>query len=143
MRLFRYYRNAAIYPSLFVLVFSVIYTILDNHKSELTTDKSEIMMSIVPSLIYLLLMCGLSLTIFLNRIQKLHKNIFWNVLTWFLLPVGYIAMVLIYDINIRIHYDFGFGRGFIYLLIMTLPFIIGLCWTFVKYRQRASMDYTR
>ncbi|MBI9038890.1 MAG: hypothetical protein JEY97_12215 [Bacteroidales bacterium] len=143
MNLFRYYKKAVIYPSLFLLFFSAIYSIIDNYKSDWQTAKSAIIMSIIASFIYFLLMCVFSSTIFLNRFQKLNKNLFWNILTWFLLPFGYIIIVLIYDITNRIKYEFGFGNGFIYLLIMTLPFIIGLWWTFMKYRQKITTVGTK
>ncbi|UCH15139.1 MAG: hypothetical protein JSV22_04025 [Bacteroidales bacterium] len=139
MKLFRFYRKAVIYPSIFLLFFSTIYSIIDNNKSEWSTAKSAIVMSVITSSIYFLLMCVLSLTIFLNKFQKLNKNLFWNILTWFLLPFGYITIVLIFDIKNRIKYEFGFGNSFIYLLIMTLPFVIGLCWTFMKYRQKIHL----
>ena len=135
MSLFRYYRKAVFYPSLFVLLFSVVYSILDNSKGEGSTAKSAIVISIVTSAVYCLLMCGSSLTIFLNKIQKLNRNLVWNISTWFLLPFGYMSMVLVHDISNRINYEFGFGKGFIYLLIMTLPFVFGLAWTFLKYKQ--------
>ena len=139
MKLFKYYKKAVIYPSIFILFFCIGYSFIDNYKSEWLTAKSAIVMSIIISFIYFLLMCVFSLTIFLNKFQKLNKNLFWNLLTWFLLPFGYITMVLIYDIKNRIKYEFGFGNGFIYLLIMTLPFVIGLSWTFVKYRQKSYL----
>lgn len=140
MKLFNYYRKAVIYPSLFTLFFCIIYSILDNYnfKSDWQTAKSLIKVAIVFSFIFCLLMCGLSLTIFLNKFKKLGKNLIWNILTWFLLPFGYISMVLIHDIENRIKYAFGFGNDFIFLLMMTLPFVIGLCWTFMKYRQKIT-----
>lgn len=140
MRLFSYYRNAVIYPSLFTLFFCIIYSILDNYnfKSEWQTARSLIGMAIMCSFLFSLLMYGLSLTIFLNKFKKLNKNLIWNILTWFLLPCGYITMVLIHDIKIRIKFDFGFGNDFIFLLIMTIPFVVGLCRTFMKYRQKIT-----
>jgi len=95
-------------------------------------------MAIVGSLLFSLLMVCLSLPIFLNKFKRLNQNLIWNLFTWFLLPFGYITMVLIHDIKIRIKYDFGFGNDFIFLLLMTLPFVIGLCWTFIKYRQKIA-----
>lgn len=131
MKLFNYYRNAAIYPSLFILFFCIIYSVI----SDGLTDNSAIVSSIITSLIYSLLMSGLSSTIFLNKFKKFNKNLIWNILTWFLLPFLYITIIFIHDIKIRFKFEFGFGNDFIYLLIMTLPFVIGLSWTFVKFRQ--------
>ncbi|HEY4788859.1 MAG TPA: hypothetical protein VIH57_22570 [Bacteroidales bacterium] len=138
MKLSNYYKKAVIYPSVFILLFCIIYPIADNYKSEWQTIKSAMLISTVASLIYAVLMCGLSLTIFLNKFQKLRRNLVWNILTWFLLPCGYIITVLISDIHNRMKYDFGFGNGFIYLLIMTLPFVIGLSATFIKFRQKIN-----
>jgi hypothetical protein len=143
MNLFKYYRKAVIYPSIFILFFCIIYSIIDNYKSEWLTAKSVIVMSILTSLIFSLLICGLSLTIFLNKFEKLNKNLIWNILTWFLLPFAYISIILIHDIENRIKYEFGFGNDFLYLLIMTMPFVIGLCWTFIKYRQKITTDKTQ
>ncbi|MBU0519596.1 hypothetical protein KJ564_11750, partial [bacterium] len=102
------------------------------------TDYSAILMSIIPALIYSLLMCGLSLTIFLNNFKKFNKNLIYNIMTWLLLPFAYIVMIFIHDIKNRIKFEFGFGSDFLYLLIMTIPFIIGLCLTLLKFRQSTT-----
>ena len=138
MKLFNYYRKAVLYPSIFILFFCIVYSFIDNYKSDPLTFKSVIQMSILPSLIYSLLICGLSLTIFLNKLKKLNKNLIWNLSAWFLLPFVYISIILLHDIEYRIKYDFGFGNDFLYLLIMTIPYVIGLCWTFIKYRKEIT-----
>jgi small-conductance mechanosensitive channel len=140
MKLFNYYKKAVIYPSLFTLFFCFVYTTLDNlsYKSNWQTTKSLIIVAMISSLIYTLLLYVLSLTIFLNKIKKLSKNIIWNIVTWFLLPLGYIAISLTHDVNTRIKFAFGFGNNFIFILIMTLPFVFCLFWTFLKYRQKIT-----
>lgn len=135
MKLFNYYRNAAIYPSLFIIVFSISFAVIDNFRNEWDVVKSAIIMSVVTSVIFSLIMCLLSLPIFLNKLQKRNKKLVWNILTWFLLPLGYIITFLVYDVNVRIQFDFGFGRSFVFLLIMTVPFIVGLFSTFIRYRK--------
>jgi len=62
----------------------------------------------------------------------------WNIFAWFLLPFIYISIIFIHDIEFRIKYDFGFGNDFLYLLIMTTPYVIGLCWTFINYRKEIT-----
>lgn len=138
MKLFNYYGKAVIYPSIFILFFSLINSIFYNYESDGLSDKSAIVTSIITSFIFCLLMCGLSLTIFLNKFKKLNKNLILNILSWFLLPFFYITIIFIHDLKNRIKYDFGFGNDFLYLLIITIPFIIGLCWTFFKYRQKIT-----
>lgn len=139
MKLFKYYGKAVIYPSVFILFFSILSSIFANYESGGRSDKSAIITSIITSLIFCLLMSGLSLTIFLNKFKKLNKNLIWNVLSWFLLPYFYLIIIFIHDIKIRIKYDFGFGNDFLYLLVMTIPFVIGLCWTFIRYRQKITV----
>ena len=138
MNLFNYYRKAVIYPSIFILFFCIMYSIIDYYNSEWPTVKLVFLLSILPSLIFSLLICVLSLTIFLNKFEKLNKNMVWNILTWFLLPFTYIIIIFIHDIKNRIKFEFGFGNDFLYLLIMTMPFVIGLCWAFIQYRQKIT-----
>ena len=138
MNLFKYYTKAVIYPSIFILFFCIINSILENYNSDWQTTKSAIIMSTSTALIFSLLICVLSLPIFLNKLKKLNKNLIWNLLTWFLLPIAYITIILIHDIENRIKYEFGFGNDFLYLLIMTIPFVIGLGWTFIQFRQKLT-----
>jgi hypothetical protein len=138
MNLFLYYRRAVLYPALFILFFCIISSALGNYKSGWVTTKTVIFMSFITSLIYSAVVCILSLTIFLNRFNRLNKNLIWNILTWFLLPVGYIGIALITDISNRIKYGFGFGTEFLYLLVMTLPFVVGLGLTFIRYRRKIT-----
>ena len=136
MTLAQYYRNAVIYPAILVFFIISVFSIIDNsdYQSEWLTAESVIIMSIVYSLVYSLLICGLATTIFLNKYEHLNQSLIWSALSWFLLPLGCIAVTLIHDINHRTKYESGFGSDFIYLLILTTPFIISLSWTFVKYR---------
>lgn len=136
MNLFKYYKNAALYPSIFVLFFSIVYSLINNYKSDPLALKSVFGMSIMPTLIFIALMCVLSLTIFLNKFDLIKKNPIGNILAWFLLPLAYISIVLYHDIEFRIRYDFGFGIDFFYLLIMVFPYVFGLCRTFIQYRMR-------
>lgn len=135
MILFRYYKKAAIYPSVFILIFCISYSAIYYFRSELLSLKTAFLMLILPSFFYSLIMSGISLTIFLNKISGLNKNVIWNLFTWFLLPGIYLALVLNHDIVYRSKFGFGFGNEFIYLLFMTIPFILGLVCTFKEYRQ--------
>jgi len=138
MKLFNYYKNAVIYPSLFILFFSLINSTIDL----LLSDYSDLLSSIISTLIFCVVMSGLALTIFLNKIKKYSTHLIWNIFTWFFLPFFYITMIYSHDINTRIKFEFGSGNDFLYLLIMTLPFIIGLIWSFTKYRQQITTTIT-
>ena len=138
MKLFRYYGNAVLYPSLFVVLFGIINSITINYERGGFADRSALVISVITSLIFSVLMCVFSLTIFFNKIRRLNKYLIWNILSWLLLPFTYLTIVFIHDLKIRITYDFGFGRDFFHLLIMTIPFVIGLCWTLISYRQELT-----
>lgn len=140
MKLSKYYTKAVIYPSLFIQFFNIVYSFLDNYKNDPLSVTFVLGSSILPSFIYSLLVCALSLTIFLNKIKKLHKNIIWNLLNWFLLPFSYIFIILHHDMGFRIKHSFGFGNDFLYLLIITIPYGIGLGWTFIKFRKEVTTN---
>ena len=142
MNLFKYYTKAVIYPSVFILFFCIINSILENYNSDWQTTKSAIIMSTSTALIFSLLICVLSLPIFLNKLKKLNKNLIWNILAWFLLPVVYISIIWVNYIENRIKFEFGLGNDFFYLLIMTIPFVIGLSGTFIKFRQEITVANT-
>lgn len=138
MSLFSYYKKAVISPSLFVLIFSVTYSILYYLKSDLLSAQSIFFMILLPSLLFILLMYVLMLPILTNRISMLRNNLFWNLLSWFLLPIVYLSMVLSFDVQNRLKFGFVFGNDFIYLLFITVPFVIGLYRSFILYRQHIT-----
>ena len=138
MKLIRYYRNAVIFPSIFIVIGVTLFSILDNYsyKSEWLTAESVILFSIITSIIYSLFICLLSLTIYLNIFEKINKNFYLSLLTWLFLPITCIAITLIYEINQSIKINVILGSGFIYVLIMTVPYVITLIWTFLKFRSK-------
>lgn len=137
MALYQHYRNAVIYPSFSVVLLMIVFSTIDNYnyKSEWLTAGSVIFMSIVTGIIYSLFISGLSLTIFLNKHEKFRTNNTLTALTWFLLPFGCIATVFIHDIRHRLQYETEFGSDFMYLLLMNIPFIFGLIWSYIKFRK--------
>ena len=142
MKLFKHYRNAVIYPAIFIIFFNLVYSLLYNYESNGLAVNSDFLTSFIPSLIFALLMCVLALTIFLNKIYTINKNLISNILTWFLLPFLYLSMIFFHELIIRVKFEFGFGNDFLYLLILTIPFVIGLILTFTKYRQQITTDET-
>ena len=143
MIFFTYYIKAVIYPSIFVVFFCIVYSFMDNYKSDPLPIQSVIRMSIIPAAAFILLICLLGLSIFFNKIKKLNKNLIWNSLAWFLLPVAYIVLIFIHDLENRIKLELGFGNDFLYLVIMTIPYVIGLSWTFIQFRKEISTAHMK
>lgn len=137
MTLTKHYKIAALYPALIVILLTTVFSIIDNYnyKSEWFSAESMTAMCIETAIIYCFIICLLSLTIFLIQFEKIRSNIFFTAVSWFLLPMVFIGIVFTHEINFRIKYEEKFGNDFIYILILNIPFVIGLCWSYWKYRK--------
>ena len=139
MTLSGYYTRGVIYPSLIVFVAMVVYSIIDNYwyKSEWLTADAAIMLSILAGCIYCLIIMVLSLTLFLNRFVSVRENALFNFLSWFLLPIGFLSFITISRISHMLRYRESVGSDIWYFVILDIPFIVGLGWTYVRQRQNA------
>ena len=137
MTLGKYYRNSALYPSLVTIFLTIVFSVIYNYdyKSEWMTADSVTFLSVLTSIIYCLIMSSLSTTIFLNKFDKIKDNSFLNFLTWFLLPFGFIIVVFFHEISFRIKYNEKFDNDFMYISVLNFPFIVGLIWTYCKYKK--------
>ena len=137
MTLSKYYKNAVLYPSIVTIILTFIFSIIDNYdyKSEWMTADYVIFLSVVTSIIYCSIISLLSTTIFLNRFDKIKNNSILNFLTWFLLPFVLIIVVFFHEVSFKIKYNETFGNDFIYIFILNFPFIVGLIWTYYKYKK--------
>ncbi|MBK8194673.1 MAG: hypothetical protein IPK76_16190 [Lewinellaceae bacterium] len=136
MTLSKYYTYAVIYPAVFAFIISTLFSLIYGYgyDSEWLMAGDMVGTSIAASLIYSTLIGVLSLTIFLNKYEMVRANLIWNILAWFLLPGGFIAITLVQEVNYTITYESGFGSGIVFVLIQTIPFIAGLIYTFIRYR---------
>jgi hypothetical protein len=136
MSLSQHYQQAVFYPFIIVMLSTIVFSIVDNcnYKSEWLTAGSVIMFSIIWAFLYSLIIGLLSLTILLNKFESIKENELFRVLCWFLLPFGFIAVVINHEISFKMQFEAGkFGKDFIYTLILNLPFVIGLICSYVKY----------
>lgn len=119
------------------MLFTSVYSIIDNYnyKSEWLTASSVISMQITFTFLYSLIISCLSLTIFLNKFEKIRSNSFWGSLSWFLLPFSFIIIVIVHEVNFSLKYEGKLGSDFNYYIILNVPFIIGLIWSYIKYRN--------
>ena len=126
MTLKRLYIRGVIFPTLIVVVSISCLAVLDNndYTSEWMTKESVIFMSILFSFIYSLIICTLSLTIFLNN-KFIKTGSFASFLSWFLLPMGWIILAVSKSLYHRQkHYPNGNNMDLIYLVVVNLPFVI-------------------
>jgi len=124
------FRIAVLYPSLFTIVGITIFSIIENYNytSEWVTKEFVIFLSIIHVLIYSGIFCLLSLPIFLNKFEKIRINVILRILTWFLLPFGFI--ICVYQ-----KYRYLTYSNFIYDFILNFPFIVGLIYSYIRFSR--------
>ncbi len=95
-------------------------------------------MTIIVILVYGAIMSLLSLTLFLNRYDTIRSNPFLSALAWFLLPGGFIALVVVKSV---IEYQtVGSEEDIKYALFVNLPFLVSLTWNFIKFRSQVNAE---
>lgn len=141
----KYYKIGVIYSSLVAIFLSVAFSVVDNYnyKSEWLTAGSVIFLSIIFVIIYSLIISALSVSIFLVKFNRVKSSATLTLLSWFLLPFSFIAVILIHEINFKIKYQMESTNDITYLIIVNLPFIIGLVWSYLKYKKDSSNNFLK
>ena len=140
MNLTNYYIRSAIYPSIILFPVILVLAWIDqqDYESEWLTGESIIGMTIIVILVYGAIMSLLSLTLFLNRYDTIRSNPFLSALAWFLLPGGFIALVVVKSV---IEYQtVGSEEDIKYALFVNLPFLVSLTWNFIKFRSQVNAE---
>ncbi|MCL2131922.1 MAG: hypothetical protein FWH36_05665 [Lentimicrobiaceae bacterium] len=121
------YKIAVIIPAIIGIIATTIFSIIDSigYKSEWLTREFVIISEIIFTAIYCGIICVLALTIFFNLFEKVRKNLFIRIFSWFLLPFSFISMVIIHEFHLEeIEY-------FIPVILINIPFIFGLILSYV------------
>lgn len=140
MNLTRLYTRAVVFPSLIAIISIGILSFYDNkdYKSEWLTGEAVALMSLLAGGAYSIIICIVSLTIFLNKFEKVKSNNTLSGLAWFVLPITWIIICISQTIR---HWQYEIRIiEILYLLSLNLPFIVGLVWTFGKYRLRETIS---
>jgi hypothetical protein len=137
------YKKSIFYPSGLLLgiafLFSIAYWFLfhrkvENEYSEHSLNLFEfIMLYFVIALVYSFIVAILSLSIFLNSYKKIRSNFVLSALSWFLLPVGFICLVIGKAVNEFLTVDSLWE--IIFALIGGIPFVVSLIIGFRKFRS--------
>lgn len=140
IHMFNYYKWAVIYPSLFAILNVFIFTIVDyyisDHKSEWLAPESIIFITVLFSIIYCFIGCLLALPIFLNSIEKFRANQLYIFLSWFALPVGVFIFTFFDQLKKTITIERELNSDLILMLVLNLPFVIGLVGSYLLFRKR-------
>jgi len=129
------YRRSVIFPAIFLVIFTVVYSSIENrnYESEWITKEAAVETDILAAVIYCALICLLSLTMFLNKISRVGSSNILSFLSWFLLPVGVMCVVSAQAINEYNTVESSFES--LMALIFNLPFVIGLTWGYIKFKR--------
>lgn len=134
MNLKRYYLSATVLPSVLTVLLLSVNSTNENlgYESEWFTKEGAIAFDIFFAILYCLLFFILDLPILLNKIEPVRKNEIYRLLTWFLLPMGFVISSLIHEINFNAKYNEEY-TDFTHFLLLNTPFTIGLIWTYLLY----------
>lgn len=130
---FKYYKWAALIPSAVAIIGYILYATLGpdkNYKSEWLTAESVQLFSIGIFIILCLLVCVLSLTIFLLKCRCIRKNVLLSLSCCFLPPIAFLLC-----------FAYSLGKdpeSLPFSLFLTIPFLVGFSLAYVKFRRAAS-----
>jgi hypothetical protein len=145
INLLSYYLKAAILPLAFIMGISILFLIAHFifglggiYKSEWFTDSDMVMSCFIFYSLSALFMCMLCLSLFLNKLAVVRSNYLLSLLSWFLLPVGFLSIIVIHETQFYLTYhDKVDTEGELIWLFFTFSFIIGLIWTFSRFRKES------
>ena len=136
---FKYYKWAALIPSVVTIVGYIIYSIYDltlgpgaHYKSEWVTAESMQVFAIGMAIAHCLLVCLLSSTLFLLKYKPIRKNFLLSLLCCFLPAIAY--LVCVGYLQERDQFDGG-PEPLIFLLFLTVPFFVGFALAYIKFRR--------
>lgn len=126
-----------LFPALFSIIFNIFYSFLfqPDTKSEWLTNSFVFFSSIFILIINALFLSILSLGIFLNNYPNVRCNRILSFLTWLGLPTFWCTIILLKHFNLYLITDSYILDETLYVLSATLPYIIGLIISLIKFRK--------
>jgi hypothetical protein len=137
MTLSTIYKKAVLLPAAIAVGGIFIFSVVDtyNTKSEWLTSDAVVFYALILAFGYELIICLLSLTIFLIQFERIETNKCFKTLSWFLPPLGFIFFVLFREIRMAVIYKSASVDDFWPVIILNLPLIWGLFWGYFKYHK--------
>ena len=131
----RYYRYVTLIPSFVGIVATLMYSVYANrnYTSEWMTKEGATGTEFLFALIYVIIICLLCLPILLVNFAMVRRSHILTFLSWFLLPVGFMATILIHEIHTQADFGSDSDSGLINYYILDLPFLMGLFWSYFSY----------
>lgn len=140
MPLRKYYKEGVIYPAVFMIICFTIVSIIVNHdyESEWLTRETVFATDFILAVLYSLIVGLLSISIFLNKYEMIRSKLSLSIITWMFPSFLFNSIVLTYNLNHFFNTDKWLENGNIYIFCLTIPFLIGNAWSFIKFRINFS-----
>ena len=133
------YKKFVLTSATIAVICFIIHCILDanlsDYKSDFITGDAFYPIEFAMVIANALLIALLSTTIFLNHYEVVKNNIALNSLTWFLLPIGWIVLILINTNSSLFDFSAGLDSPAIFVLINTLPYVGVSVFLYVGFRR--------
>jgi hypothetical protein len=148
LELIQYFRKAIILPGSIIVLGFIIYGISDalfgnEYQSEWMTKEGAIFTTIILVVLNTIFISLLATPLFLNNNPKVRSNLIISTLTWFLSPGIWIGYLLTKHYNYLTNFSHKFDSESVFVLSNTIPFVIGLAWTFIKFRKDLKIQKSR
>jgi len=132
--MFKYYRNAIIYPSLILLVIVIALSMVEgyDYKSEWITPDIVIFWNIISVCLLLVANVILALPMLLNQYAFVKNDLLFSFVAWFFLPLCYAFFIVIFLITKHPQLDFLL----VVFLFAVFPQTIVLGFTFDRFRDK-------
>lgn len=133
MQIFKYYKKSIIPSSLLVIIIQIVFESTNDksYKSEWLDYSTVMIWFIIMIIINAIIVSILSLTILFNYKESVRNNFFISFISWFLSPGIYLGFLISKSFHISSNDKF-------FLLINSLPYLIGLTWGFIKFRRELN-----
>jgi hypothetical protein len=135
LKLGRYYLRATLIPVCVSVLALVLFLFIDHHwgpgkdyKSEWLTADSVNGIACLLLLANGIVMALLSTTLFMNQRTGISENLLFSFLAWFAAPLIYLLWITLKVVD-------GDYETTGFVLCGTLPYLVGLLWTFFLFRR--------
>ena len=136
----KYYKKAILLSGLFVIIFEIVWAFLEydpDYKSEWLTSEFSIIWTLALVTINAIFISILSITMFVNIDPNVRNNLFLSFICWFLIPMIWLGYLLGEAILLILEKK-SINGDILFLLVNSIPYIFGLIWSFVKFRQKIN-----
>ena len=142
MKILKFYKKALFIPIIFVIIIQIIWGLFSydpDYKSEWLSSEVFFLWAIMIVIINALIVSILSTPILLNKKPNIKNSFVLSIVTWLLPPLIWLGYLIGQAILLSIKKN-SINDDILYLLLNSIPFVIGLIWSFVIFRHSITNE---